>query len=75
MGTLHKDQYTCLITCRSVLRKMRNVSDKRCRENQNTQFTTNNYFSKIVLKTERAFSFANGYITSLCFVKHFESEI
>jgi len=32
---LHKDQYTFLITSRSVLRGMRNVSDSRCREYQN----------------------------------------
>jgi len=27
---------------------MRNVSDKRCRENQNTHFMLNNFFPKIV---------------------------
>jgi hypothetical protein len=31
-GTLHEDQYTFMITARSVL-IMRNVSDKICREN------------------------------------------
>jgi len=30
-GTLHEDQYTCLIISRSVLLRMRNVSDKICR--------------------------------------------
>jgi len=34
-GTLHEDQFTCLIISRSVLRK-RNVSHKSCRENQNS---------------------------------------
>jgi len=28
---------------------MRNVSDKSCRENQNTQFVFSNLFSKLVL--------------------------
>ena len=36
-GHLRKDQYTFLIFPRSLLR-MRNVSDKSCRENQNTFF-------------------------------------
>jgi hypothetical protein len=34
--TLHEDQYTLLIISRSYLIRTRNVSDKRCRENQNT---------------------------------------
>jgi len=33
MGTLHEDQYTFLITSRSVLHRMRKVSGKICREN------------------------------------------
>ena len=33
-----------LIISRSVIRKMRNVSDKSCRENQNTYFVFNNIF-------------------------------
>jgi len=32
--TLHEGLCTVLITSRSVLLRMRNVSDKRCRENQ-----------------------------------------
>ena len=43
MGTLHEEQYTFLIISRSVLLRMRNVSD-RCRENQNTHFMFNNFF-------------------------------
>jgi hypothetical protein len=35
-GTLHEDQYAFLIIFRSVLRRLRNVSDKCCRRNQNT---------------------------------------
>jgi hypothetical protein len=34
------------ITSRSVLLRMRNVSDKNCRENQNTHFVFNTFFSE-----------------------------
>jgi len=44
-GTLHEDQYTLFIT-RSFLLRMRNVSDKSCRENQNTHFVFRNFFWK-----------------------------
>jgi len=37
-GTVHADRYTVLIVSLSVLLRMRNVSDKSCRENQNTHF-------------------------------------
>jgi hypothetical protein len=47
-GKLHKDQNTFLIKSKSVLLKMRNVSDKSCRENQNTNLMFNNTFSKII---------------------------
>jgi len=43
-GSLHEDQYTFFIVSRSVLLRMRNVSDKSCRENQNTQFLFNTFF-------------------------------
>jgi len=43
-GTLHEDQYTFLIISRSVLLKMRNVSDKCFRANKNTHFVFNNYY-------------------------------
>ena len=46
-GTLHEDQHTFLIISRSFLSRMRNVSDKSCRENQNTHFVVSNFFSKI----------------------------
>ena len=42
MCTSHEDQYTIFITFRSVLLRMRNVSDKCWRETQNTYFTFNN---------------------------------
>ena len=47
-GYCTEDQYTYMIISRSVLLRMRNVLDKRCRENQNTHFMFNNCFSKIV---------------------------
>jgi hypothetical protein len=40
-GTLREDQYTFVIISRRILLRMRNVSDKRCRENQNTHLTCN----------------------------------
>jgi hypothetical protein len=46
-GTAHAaDRYTFLITSCSVLLRMRNFSDKSCRENQNTHFVFNNFFWK-----------------------------
>jgi hypothetical protein len=39
-----KTQYTFLIISRSILRRMRNFSDKICRENQNAHFGLRNYF-------------------------------
>jgi len=44
--TLHEDRYTFLIISRSVLLRMRNVSDKSCTENQNTHFVFSNFFSE-----------------------------
>jgi len=44
-GTLHEDQYTFLITSRSFLLRMKNVSHKCCSENQNTHFVFSNFFS------------------------------
>jgi len=43
-GTLHEDLSTFMI-CRSHLLRMRNISDKSCKENQNTHFIFNNLFS------------------------------
>jgi hypothetical protein len=44
MGPLLEEQYTFMIISRTVLLRMRNVSDKNCRENQNTHFVFNNFF-------------------------------
>ena len=51
MGTLLEDPYTFLTISRSVLVRMRNVSDKRCSENQNTRFV----FSNIVPKNRTVY--------------------
>jgi hypothetical protein len=48
MSILHEDLYTFLIISCSILLRMKNVSDKSCRENQKTQCMFNNTFSKIV---------------------------
>ena len=37
-----------MIISRSVLLKMKNISDKSCRENQNAHFIFSNVFPKIV---------------------------
>jgi len=47
MGTLHEDQYTFLITSRSLLLRMKNVSEKICGENRNTHFMFNISFKKL----------------------------
>ena len=39
-GILREDQYTFFIISRSILLKMENISDKNCRENQNTHFVS-----------------------------------
>jgi len=45
---LHEDRYTFLIMSRLILLRMKNISDKICRENENTLYMFNNFFSKIV---------------------------
>jgi hypothetical protein len=47
-GTLHEDLCTFMVITRWILSRMRNVSDKSCRENQNTHFMFNSFFPKIV---------------------------
>jgi hypothetical protein len=42
--TLHEDQYTFLIISRSILLRMRNVSDKSCKGNQNKHCVFNNSY-------------------------------
>jgi hypothetical protein len=45
-GTVHEDQFMFMIISHSVLLRMRNFSDKICRENQNTHFMLNNFFPR-----------------------------
>jgi hypothetical protein len=45
-GALHEDQYTFFIISRLILIRMRNVSDRICRENQNRHFMFSNIFFK-----------------------------
>jgi hypothetical protein len=47
-GTSHYDQCPFMIISHSVLLRMRNVSDKGCRENQNTHFMFHKLLPKIV---------------------------
>jgi hypothetical protein len=49
MGTLHEYLCTFMIISPSILLRIRNVSDKSCRKNQNRYFMFNNSFPKIVL--------------------------
>jgi hypothetical protein len=43
MGTLHEDRNIFFIISRSILLRMRNVSDKSWRGNQNTHFVFSNF--------------------------------
>jgi len=57
MGTLHEDQYTFMILSRSIRVRMKNVTGKRCRENQNTYFMFNNTQQLYVLPTQCIYVF------------------
>jgi hypothetical protein len=46
MGTLHEDLCAFMIASLLVLRRMRNVSDKSCKENQTPHFMLNNVFPR-----------------------------
>jgi hypothetical protein len=48
MGTLCVDQRTFFIISPSVLRRMRNVADKSCTENRNTNFMFGDRGSTVV---------------------------
>jgi len=43
VNTLHEDVCTFMIILRQIFLRMRNVSDKSCRENQNTQVMFSNF--------------------------------
>jgi hypothetical protein len=46
MGTLHEDLGTFITVSRRILLRMTNVSEKNCREIQNTNFILINFFPK-----------------------------
>ena len=65
-GTLHGDQYTFLIISHPVPLRMRNISDKICRESRNTHFISNNFIPKVLpfmRMWERVFKPARPQIT------------
>ena len=46
---LHEDQCAFMVVSHWILLRIRNISDKVCRENQNTHYTCNNiFFPKIM---------------------------
>jgi len=42
--TIHEDRYAFLFISRFIFLRMRNISDKRCRENRNILFIMNSFF-------------------------------
>jgi hypothetical protein len=46
-GTLHEDQYTFMIISHLFLLRMKNVSDKTCKENKNTILCSIMFFNRI----------------------------
>jgi len=46
MGALHKNLCALMIIYCWILLRIRNFSDRRCRENQNTHFMFNNFIKK-----------------------------
>jgi len=47
-GTLHEDLCTLILVSQGILLRIMNVSDRSCRDNQNTLFMLNNFFLEIV---------------------------
>ena len=47
-GTSHEDRCTFMVIYRCILLAVRNVSDRSCREIQNTHFMFSNFFPKTV---------------------------
>jgi hypothetical protein len=48
-GTSHEDLYTFMLMSRSVILRLRNVSDENCIENPSTRFVFSNFIPKIML--------------------------
>ena len=59
-GTLHEDLCTFVVIPRWILPRLRNVSDKRCRKNQNTHFMFNDFF---IRKSCRLWDNVKKYVT------------
>jgi hypothetical protein len=64
MGTLHEDQYIFMIIAHSVLLRIKNVSDKSCRGNQDTHFMFNNFLSEI--RTTYKIMWKNSALLNSC---------
>jgi hypothetical protein len=47
-NTLHEHFFAFITICRLILLRMRNVSNKSCRENKNKNFIFSNFFPNIV---------------------------
>ena len=47
-GTVHEDQYAFMIIFLSVLLRMRNVSDRCCKDNQNNILRSVSFFNKFL---------------------------
>ena len=60
IGTLREDQSTFLIISHSVLLRMGNVSDKSCRENQNTHFVLVTVFPPKIVPFMNADKYGNS---------------
>jgi hypothetical protein len=48
MGTTREDHYRFGFISRSLFLRMRNISDKSCRQNKNTHFCSVTFFKKII---------------------------
>jgi len=47
MGAIHKNLCALMIIYHWILLRIRNFSDRRCRENQNTHFMFSNFIKKL----------------------------
>jgi hypothetical protein len=66
MDTLHGDQCTLLGVSCSFLLRMRNISDKSCRENQNTHFVFSILFLSCCLWNNEGKYYIAGQATDDC---------
>ena len=64
MGTLHEVVYAFMIIHRWNILRMRNVSDKSCRENKNTHFMFNDFVFSFFRKSCRLWDKVQKYCTA-----------